>query len=706
MAGVVKNTRSLARARACSSTRVRPAMLIVQRNVEWFWRDRLAAPADGTRRAFSGSDVVFQLYAGNGWQLQPLANLGTLNALSKKRRITEKTRTWADDLLAARGAPQRRAGLRVPLPVLGRRARLGVGRCRRRSRSRPTRGSGRRAEAREMLEVFRQAPPFGVQFLLEPARAHYLHVPAGAAPADRQRVRAGRAVAAARTSALEPADPAAQEVYAMGLNEARASMAQYDTGAWSLYYHEPGSLRRAGVRPALPPPVPGLPRERCATRIGGEPFCSMADELRPLRDRAGAVRDGADRGDEEADRGARLRVEALVDPRDAVPRRRSRSTRSRWRRSAGTFRVKFTRPREARRVPHRLRRHRADRPAQRDRGRRRSCASGRDRGLPAAPASARVAWSRCGRRRGCPPRCRARAGRDDPPGRRPLPRRRRARLVFARRGVTLRSRSGEARRVVIDGGYEAGAIVHVFADRVTIADVTLDAGARPSRPQLSRPSAARVSPVCGCTALRLVDSGEQFVKVNGNASGSAWVHRGTVACSRFVMTAEGRRNVERAFGCYTGGIDAHGARGWRRARQPVRGHLLRGRRGGRARDPLLERLARHAGGEQRDRRLLARDRVRPPAIAVTPAARSATTRSWATSPSTTAASAWSPRPARASCTTRSSRRRARRTRSPRSTCVSRRPPRSSSTTSRGGSPGATVAARGCAATSRASRAAG
>src|SRR5919106_995386 len=75
------------------------AALVVQRNVEWFWRERQAAPATGTRRAFPGSDVVFQLYAGNGWQLQPLANLGTLNALSRRRRITERTRQWAADLL-------------------------------------------------------------------------------------------------------------------------------------------------------------------------------------------------------------------------------------------------------------------------------------------------------------------------------------------------------------------------------------------------------------------------------------------------------------------------------------------------------------------------------------------------------------------------------------------------------------------------------
>jgi hypothetical protein len=37
------------------------------------------------------------------------------------------------------------------------------------------------------------------------------------------------------------------------------------------------------------------------------------------------------------------------------------------------------------------------------------------------------------------------------------------------------------------------------------------------------------------------------------------------------MTEAGRANVERAFGCYTGGIDAHGARGWRVRRNRFEG---------------------------------------------------------------------------------------------------------------------------------------
>jgi len=136
------------------------------------------------------------------------------------------------------------------------------------------------------------------------------------------------------------------------------------------------------------------------------------------------------------------------------------------------------------------------------------------------------------------------------------------RLLFNRRGVTLRSASGNSGRVVIDGAYGAGALVHVFADNVTITDVTL----MRAQDHLVHAYPSDDGPdVRGLRLhrLELVDSGEQFVKVNQNPARSAGVHDGTIACSSFLMTATGRQNIERAFGCYTGGIDVHDGRGWR-----------------------------------------------------------------------------------------------------------------------------------------------
>ena len=282
--GVVKNTRSLAR-RQMLDARIRPAMLIVQRNVEWFWRDRQAAPATGTRRAFPGSDVVFQLYAGNGWQLQPLANLGTLNSLSKRRRITQRTRTWAQDLLdlavRRQGAlafeylfpwadgPPGWASAMPQAVALEAYARLGM-----------------RAEAREMLEVFRQEPPSGVRYVVEAGRAHYLMYP----QAPRLLIGNGFAQAVLSLQAyseLEPQDPAVQEAYQFALSEAREALDEYDTGAWSLYYHEPGSTEGQESDLHYHQLFRGFLEKLC-DRIGGEPFCGMAErfaiyETEPVR---------------------------------------------------------------------------------------------------------------------------------------------------------------------------------------------------------------------------------------------------------------------------------------------------------------------------------------------------------------------------------------------------------------------------------------
>jgi hypothetical protein len=341
VAGVVRNTRSLA-SRGLLVERVRPALLVVQRNVEWFWRDRLAAPPTGTRRAFPGSDVVFQLMAGSGWQLHPLANLGTLNSLSRRRRITERTRAWADDLLelAVRrrgalafeylfpwaGGPPGWASAMPQAIALETYARL-----------------GRRAEAREMLEVFRTAPPFGVRLDTAPGRAHFLMYP----QAPRLLIGNGFAQALLSLRAyaeLEPEDPGAREAFDAALAEARADFPAYDTGAWSLYYHEPGSA--SGQESDLH--YHGVFRgflERLCDEIGGEPFCGLAErfavyETEPVR--FGTPRIVASRRTVEG----RVFVSKRSSIRATLYRDAVAVDAATLRARRGTFRARFPRPRE------------------------------------------------------------------------------------------------------------------------------------------------------------------------------------------------------------------------------------------------------------------------------------------------------------------------------------------------------------------------
>jgi hypothetical protein len=138
----------------------------------------------------------------------------------------------------------------------------------------------------------------------------------------------------------------------------------------------------------------------------------------------------------------------------------------------------------------------------------------------------------------------------------------RSTLVVATPGVTIRSLSGRPGAVVLDGGYATGDLVAVAASDVTIAEITLTRASfhlvhvvpKDGGPAIRRLRLYR---------LRLLDGAEQFVKVNPNAARSAFVDSGRVECSSFRLTDRGRRHVPSDFlPCYTGGIDAHGARGW------------------------------------------------------------------------------------------------------------------------------------------------
>ena len=134
------------------------------------------------------------------------------------------------------------------------------------------------------------------------------------------------------------------------------------------------------------------------------------------------------------------------------------------------------------------------------------------------------------------------------------------RLTFAVPKVTLRSASGNRDKVTIDGEYKTNEIIFIRADDVTVADLTLTH------------AVDHLVHVTGGSAtikgtllynLQLVDAGEQLVKVNSDGQGH-YADQGRLECSRIEMTAQGRPHIEtNPGGCYTGGIDAHSAWGWK-----------------------------------------------------------------------------------------------------------------------------------------------
>jgi hypothetical protein len=128
-------------------------------------------------------------------------------------------------------------------------------------------------------------------------------------------------------------------------------------------------------------------------------------------------------------------------------------------------------------------------------------------------------------------------------------------------GITLRSASGDATKVVIDGAYTSPEVIAISANDATLAHVTITRAV--NHPVHVYPDTTDVTGT-RLYGLRLIDGGEQFVKVNPNAGRTLYVDRGRLECSLLQMTAAGRPHIESLNGtsCYTGGIDVHGGRGW------------------------------------------------------------------------------------------------------------------------------------------------
>jgi hypothetical protein len=136
------------------------------------------------------------------------------------------------------------------------------------------------------------------------------------------------------------------------------------------------------------------------------------------------------------------------------------------------------------------------------------------------------------------------------------------RIQIDTQGLTLRSASNDATAVVIDGQYGTNEMITIGADDVTVAHITVMHAI--DHPIHVSPSASG-DDVTGTLlyGLRIIDGGEQFVKINSNGGRDAYCDDGRIECSTFLMTDEGRTHVERGTGgCYTGGIDTHGGRGW------------------------------------------------------------------------------------------------------------------------------------------------
>jgi hypothetical protein len=143
-------------------------------------------------------------------------------------------------------------------------------------------------------------------------------------------------------------------------------------------------------------------------------------------------------------------------------------------------------------------------------------------------------------------------------------------LRFDTPGVTLRSASGDREAVVLDGNYLTTEIIQIVSPTVTIADLTLREALHHPIHVMSTANSPTLDTVV--YNVRIVDPGQQAIKINPGPGADYYPDDGEVACSHLELTDVGRLRVWELNGsCYTGGIDAHRARGW-----IVRDNLIEG----------------------------------------------------------------------------------------------------------------------------------
>jgi hypothetical protein len=139
-------------------------------------------------------------------------------------------------------------------------------------------------------------------------------------------------------------------------------------------------------------------------------------------------------------------------------------------------------------------------------------------------------------------------------------------LRFDTSNVTLRSASGNRGAVVLDGNYITTEIIQIVASDVTIADLTLrEAYYHPIHVMTAGASHTLNTRIYN---VHIIDPAEQAIKINPGVEGY-YPDDGLIACSHIELTDAGRPHIRN--NCYTGGVDAHQARGW-----VIRDNLIEG----------------------------------------------------------------------------------------------------------------------------------
>ncbi len=144
-------------------------------------------------------------------------------------------------------------------------------------------------------------------------------------------------------------------------------------------------------------------------------------------------------------------------------------------------------------------------------------------------------------------------------------------LVFGSDDVTMRSASGRADAVILDGQYVTEEVIRIAASRVTIADVTIERALYHAI-HVVPPATGDINGLV-FRGLHVVDTGGRLIKIDsGWGASGTYADDGSLACSTLELTADGRQRISPGeVACDMGGINANGVRGW-----TVRNNTFRG----------------------------------------------------------------------------------------------------------------------------------
>lgn len=141
--------------------------------------------------------------------------------------------------------------------------------------------------------------------------------------------------------------------------------------------------------------------------------------------------------------------------------------------------------------------------------------------------------------------------------------------------ITVSGRSGKRGDVILDGGYKTTEIFQILGSNVTIKDLTLKRAVHHPL-HVFPPDGADVTGTL-IKNVHIQDPGQQAIKINQNSARTRSVDFGQVLNSEIELTDAGRKKVWEINGsCYTGGVDAHHAKGWKVAGNRIEGFWCEG----------------------------------------------------------------------------------------------------------------------------------